>query len=151
LAGASAGASAGGALGGVTCYHLGGVLSNAFENLSNPLKARYLNAIRNESPAIFEAFRKYLGDAEIAKLTRLRLPEGKRVFEMGPGYKADTTRLMPQDEARARLLPQEILAESNKKLLMAPTVRYVGPTQGGKPFTPNPNVDSRRIFRGSQE
>lgn len=74
VAGASAGAQVGGGLGGVAGYHLGGVLFDAFENLSNPLKARYLNQIAKETPEIFKAFQEYLGKAEVEKLMRLKLP-----------------------------------------------------------------------------
>ena len=74
VAGAGAGAQIGGGIGGVAGYHMGGVLFNAFENLPNPLKQKYLSSIQKEAPAVFKAFQDYLGKAETERLMRLSLP-----------------------------------------------------------------------------
>lgn len=74
VAGASVGSHVGGGLGGVAGYHLGGVLFDSFENLSNPLKKYYLSTIEKSQPEVFAAFKQYLGDQETARLMRLKLP-----------------------------------------------------------------------------
>lgn len=72
--GASAGSQLGGGLGGVAGYHIGGMLFNSFDNLSNPVKAAYLRGIEKTSPEVFKAFKDYIGNEETARLMRLALP-----------------------------------------------------------------------------
>lgn len=83
VAGATVGSKLGGGLGGVAGYHLGGVLFDSFERLPNPLKAYYLKSIEKTQPEIFNAFKKYLGDQEFARLIRPQLPAPKTIFK-GP-------------------------------------------------------------------
>jgi hypothetical protein len=94
IGGASTGSQLGGTLGGVAGYHLGGVLTDSFTRLPNPVKAYYLQSIEKTQPEVFNMFRKYLGDQETMRLLQKQLPAPKTIFQ--------------------------------------------GPTQNGKPYTPNP-------------
>lgn len=107
VTGASVGSSLGGGLGGVAGYHLGGVLFDSFENLSNPLKAKYLNSLEKESPAVFKAFKDYLGQTETERLLRLKLPapgqssyeDPKSIFYTSPKGSTSTVKSEAIDAA----------------------------------------------------
>lgn len=81
VAGAGLGGQIGGGIGGVAGYHMGGVLFNSFDNLSNPLKAYYLNSIEKTQPEIFKIFQDYLGTQETAKLLRPKLPAPTTIYQ----------------------------------------------------------------------
>ena len=46
--------------GGFLGYHLGGLAVDTFEGMSNPVKAYYLNSIKNTQPEVYNAFRSYI-------------------------------------------------------------------------------------------
>lgn len=77
--GAGAGSTFAGGLGGVAGYHLGGVLVNGFEGMSNPVKTAVLRNLERTQPEIFKAFEDYYGKAVIERLARLKLPAASQV------------------------------------------------------------------------
>lgn len=83
IGGASVGSQFGGTLGGVAGYHLGGILTDSFTRLPNPLKSYYLRSIEKTQPEIFNAFKAYLGEQETLRLMRPQLPAPKTIFQ-GP-------------------------------------------------------------------
>lgn len=74
IVGAKIGQTTAGGLGGIAGYHIGGILTNSFEHLPNPVKAYYLQSIEKTQPQIFKAFKEFLGEQETARLMRLQLP-----------------------------------------------------------------------------
>ncbi len=109
LGGATAGANVGGPFGMFSGYQFGGLMSDTFANVSNPVKVAYLKSIGKTEPEIYSIMKDFVSKAEADKLIRPKLN--------------------------------------------APTTIYQGPTQGGKPFTPNqmpgttPVVETKRIFK----
>lgn len=74
VTGAVAGESLGGGLlGGVGGYHLAGAVEKFIENMTNPVKAHFLNNLEKTNPEAFAKVRDYLGKEETAKLTRPQL------------------------------------------------------------------------------
>lgn len=96
VVGASAGANLGGGYGGIVGYHLGGVLFDSFEHMSNPLKAKVLNALVRENPPVFNALVEYIGKEEAEKLLRLKLPAAG-----GSSFKEPVETLFSTPEGKA--------------------------------------------------
>jgi len=81
MTGAGFGNSLVGGYGGFAGYHLGGILVDSFQNMSNPIKAAVLRDLELSKPVIFQAFKDYFGDAEIARMlrtTKFALPSGNK-------------------------------------------------------------------------
>lgn len=75
IAGAVGGESLGGGLlGGVGGYHLGGMVEKFIENMTNPVKAHFLNNLELTNPDAFSRIKQYLGDSEVEKMMRPQLP-----------------------------------------------------------------------------
>lgn len=131
VAGATAGAKLGGGLGGVAGYHLGGVLFDAFENLPNPVKAKYLNSIARETPEVFKAFQDYLGKKEVEKLMQLKLPGAGQSSYKEPGQRFFTS---PGGKTGTNMQEVADIAATEGKNVKVP--------KGGKK-----GVDARRKLR----
>ena len=67
----------GGILPGAIGYHVGGVLLDTFQHLSNPAKGYYLDMLEKTESPLFKEFQDYIGKEEVERLTRKKLPAGK--------------------------------------------------------------------------
>lgn len=74
VTGATIGSGFAGGYGSIVGYHAGPVLLNSFKYLPNPVKAKYLQSVARENPAIFKEFQDFLGMKEVEKLMQLKLP-----------------------------------------------------------------------------
>lgn len=148
VTGATIGSKLGGGLGGVAGYHLGGVLFDSFERLPNPLKAYYLNSIEKTQPAIFDAFKKYLGDQETIRLLRFQLKAGDPLRANYPQIN-----LGPAQSGPANIFGNDVKQNSqrlfNTPQLSAPGERIITPNTQGTPNitsgTYGPGGDQGRV------
>lgn len=64
----------GGILSTVGGYHLGGMLEQLLENMSDPVRGHFLNTLEMTNPKAFEAIEEFIGKEKVAQLQRPRLP-----------------------------------------------------------------------------
>lgn len=142
--GASAGSQIGGGLGGVAGYHIGGALFNSFDNLSNPVKAAFLKGVEKTQPEVFQAFRTYLGDQELERLTRLKLPAAGGSSFKEPQQRFFTT---PKGKTSANLQEATDIASTEKKSVKKPKGSDKGRAKSLKDLFDNtvPNIDPKDL------
>jgi len=123
-----------GTLGGVAGYHIGGVFTDSFTRLPNPLKAYYLQSIQHTQPEVFNMFRQYLGDQEIIRLLQKKLPSGNKLRANYPQIN-----LGPTQSGLPNIFGNNFKQNSqrlfNTPQLAAPVERMITPNTQG---TPNP-------------
>lgn len=105
----------GGIMGEVAGYHLGGMLNNFFDSMSNPLKEHFLNNLEITNPKAFEQVKQYIGTDIATKLQQKALPPasfipmGNRTY-IEPGVPRTTVSLKPNnltpDEIKLQQVPQ---------------------------------------------
>jgi hypothetical protein len=82
---ATVGGKIGGFPGSILGAQYGDMLFNSFETLPNPIKIKVLESIKLQDPKIYSELIKYVGEQEIARLTRLGLPaKGGSSFKETP-------------------------------------------------------------------
>jgi len=117
VTGAVAGeAMGGGILGGVGGYHLGGMVEKFIEDMSNPVKEKFLNNLSRSNPEAFQKMQQYLGNQETQRLMTKQLPEGSPLgSDKNPIVPpAPTTYEKPAESINREKQPDQLMLEAPK-------------------------------------
>lgn len=138
-------------------YQFGGLMSDTFMSIPNPVKISYLKSIGKTAPEIYQIMREYVSDAQARRMVTPLLKAGEKlkanypVIPLGP-YNSGPANTFAND------FTQNTRVFGNTKMIGAPESRIIPPNTQGTPNQPiapypsNPEVGGmrQRIFKGKK-
>ena len=136
LAGGTLGFKTFGPMGIFNGYQFGGLMSDTFANLPNPIKLSYLKSISKTPPEIYQIMKEYVSEAQAKRIVTKLLKEGNYQTANYPAIPLGSPTTPPANVV-GNNMTQNMRRLFNTPQLPAPAERTIVPNTQG---TPNPII-----------